>query len=77
MASFLEVISDHFLNAFLMDFELQNGSKKTQNPPENLKKMRLKKQAKNYQKMSPQKPVSVREREARFISKTSRTSPSL
>ena len=42
-----------FFNAFLLDFELQNGSKK---PPES----------------SQNEPVSVREREARYISVPSR-----
>ena len=38
-----------------------------QNPPKTLKKRKQKKQRKNDQKMMPQKPVLVREREARFI----------
>ena len=59
---------------FFIDFELPNASKIL---PKTLKKRKQKKQRKNEQKMSPQKPVSVREREARFISQTSRTSPSL
>ena len=46
-------------------------------PPKTLPKTTPRKRRKKNQKNNPQKPVSVREREARFISQTSRTSPSL